>query len=52
MFLAEIDGLEVIRDNQQTSEFSTPFTPNAIDVHGSLVVVGGEVGYFHIRTPN
>ena len=43
MFLAEINGLEVVRDNQKTFELSTSFTPNAIDVHGSLVAVGGEV---------
>ena len=44
MFLAEINGLEVVRDNQKTFELSTSFTPSAIDVHGSLVAVGGEVG--------
>lgn len=46
MFLAEINGLEVVRDNQRTFELSTSFTPTAIDVHGSLVVVGGEVRRF------
>jgi len=42
VFLAEINGLEVVRDNQKTFELSTSFTPSAIDVHGSLVAVGGE----------
>ena len=46
MFLAEINGLEVVRDNQKTFELSTSFSPNTIDVHGSLVAVGGEVGCF------
>ena len=46
MFLAEVNGLEVVRDNQKISELSTSFTPSAIDVHGSLVAVGGEVGCF------
>jgi len=50
VFLAEINGLEVVRDNQKTFELPTSFTPSAIDVHGSLVVVGGEVGYlYHSR---
>jgi WD40 repeat protein len=44
VFLAEINGLEVVRDNQKTFELSTSFTPSAIDAHGSLVAVGGEVG--------
>ena len=43
--MAEINGLEVVRDNQKTSELSTSFTPSAIDARGSLVAVGGEVGY-------
>ena len=47
MFLAEINGLEVVRDNQKTFELSPSFTPSAIDVHGSLVAVGGEVCCFH-----
>jgi len=47
VFLAEINGLEVVRDNQKTFELSTSFTPSAIDVHGSLVAVGGEVGHFY-----
>lgn len=47
MFLAEINGLEVVRDNQKTFELSPSFTPSAIDVHGSLVAVGGEVGCFY-----
>lgn len=51
MFMAEINGLEVVRDNQKTFELSTSFTPNAIDVHDSLVAVGGEVGRGTIRTP-
>lgn len=45
--MAEINGLEVVRDNQKSFELPTSFTPSAIDVHGSLVVVGGEVGHFH-----
>ena len=47
VFLAEINGLEVVRDNQKTFELSTSFTPSAIDVRGSLVVVGGEVSYLY-----
>ena len=47
VFLAEIDGLEVVRDNQKTFELSTSFGPSAIDVYGSLVAVGGEVGCFY-----
>ena len=47
MFLAEINGLEVVRDNQKTFELSTSVTPSAIDAHGSLVAVGGEVGYLY-----
>ena len=47
VFLAEINGLEVVRDNQKTFELSTSFTPSAIDAHGSLVAVGGEVGCFY-----
>ena len=43
VFLAEINGLEVVRDNQKIFELSTSFTPSAVDVHGSLVAVGGEV---------
>ena len=43
VFLAEINGLEVVRDNQKTFEFPTSFTPSAIDVYGSLVAIGGEV---------
>lgn len=42
VFLAEINGLEVVRDNQKVFELSTSFTPSAIDAHGSLVAVGGE----------
>ncbi|KAF9788338.1 WD40 repeat-like protein [Thelephora terrestris] len=42
VLLAEINGLEVVRDNQKISELSTSFTPSAIDVHDSLVAVGGE----------
>jgi len=42
VFLAEINGLEVVRDNQKTFELSTSFGPSTIDVHGSLVAVGGE----------
>lgn len=51
MFLAEINGLEVVRDNQKTFELSTSFGPSTIDVHGSLVAVGGEVSCFYVRTP-
>jgi hypothetical protein len=52
VFLAEINGLEVVRDNQKTFELSTSFTPSAIDVHDSLVVVGGEVGHlYHFDAP-
>ena len=52
MFLAENDGLEVIRDNQKTFKLSTSFTPSAIDVHDSLVAAGGEVGDSHIHALN
>lgn len=45
MFLAEINGVEVVRDNQKTFEL-TSCTSNTIDVHDSLVAVGGEVGGF------
>ena len=47
VFLAEINGLEVVRDNQKTFELSTSFTPSAIDAYGSMVAVGGEVGYLY-----
>jgi WD40 repeat protein len=47
VFLAEINGLEVVRDNQKTFELSTSFGPSAIDARGSLVAVGGEVGCFY-----
>jgi WD40 repeat protein len=46
VFLAEVNGLEVVRDNQKTSELSTSFTPSVLDAHGSLVAVGGEVCCF------
>lgn len=49
MFLAEINGLEVVRDNQKIYELSTSFTPGAVDVHGSLVAVGGQVAVSHTR---
>jgi hypothetical protein len=51
VFLAEINGLEVVRDNQKISELSTSFTPSAIDVHDSLVAVGGEVFAFFLSAP-
>ena len=44
--MAEINGLEVVRDNQKVFELSTSFTPSAIDAHGSLVAVGGEASFF------
>lgn len=47
VFLAEINGLEVVRDNQKTFELSTSFTPSAVHAHGSLVAVGGEVYYLY-----
>ena len=52
VFLAENDGLEVIRDNQKAFKLSTSFTPSAIDVHDSLVAAGGEVGDSHIHALN
>ena len=52
VFLAEINGLEVVRDNQKISELSTSFTPSAIDVHDSLVAVGGEVFAFFLSAPS
>lgn len=52
VFLAEINGLEVVRDNQKSFELSTSFTPSAIDAHGSLVAVGGEVVFLTFYVPS
>ncbi|KIY61197.1 WD40 repeat-like protein [Cylindrobasidium torrendii FP15055 ss-10] len=42
VFVAEINGIEVIRNNQKITEFKSKFTPSSVAVNGSIVAVGGE----------
>lgn len=41
--MAEIDGVEAIRDNQKLFELTTKFAPVSIAANGSAIAIGGEV---------
>jgi WD repeat-containing protein 1 (actin-interacting protein 1) len=43
VFVAEINGVEAIRDNQKLSTLATPSPPYSIAAHGNVVAVGSEV---------
>lgn len=47
VFVAEINGLEAIRDNQKVFELKLSYSPNAVAAGKGIVAVGGEVRLFH-----
>ncbi|KAF7980578.1 hypothetical protein HWV62_37755 [Athelia sp. TMB] len=48
IFVAEINGIEAIRDNQKISELKTSYEPSAVAAISSFVAVG-EAGKVHIH---
>lgn len=44
-FVVEIGSIEGFRDNQRVFDQKPSFTPSAIAASGSVVAVGGEVGF-------
>jgi hypothetical protein len=43
VFVAEVNGVEAIRDNQKVFELVAKFSAGSVAVNGSTVAVGGEV---------
>lgn len=53
VFVAEINGLEAIRDNQRVFELKTSYTPSAVAAAKSTNVVAvGEVCRFSVLVKN
>ena len=41
--MAEVNGIEAIRNNQKIFELPTKFSPSSLAAHEGIVIVGGEV---------
>ena len=48
VFVAEVNGIEVIRSNQKVFETKPKFSPSAVATSGISVAVGGDVTIFSL----